>query len=160
MSQPITFPPLPTWTAYADAVQGYEGLHDDLREAQHALDALLRARPAAEKQDAEAQATALRAGSKDPGPKFTKAWKDDVEAGKNRVRVLNAAVVQQEQAVRALLRENAEQAAEAAEQAYEAAAERYRRALADVVNARDEFFQTGRTVTWAKQGTRCSPLAA
>lgn len=147
-----TFPPLPTWTPYSDAVAAYEALNADLRQAHRDLEALQRGGPAAAKQDDQAQASALRAGKADPGRKATLKWKADVEAAKTRARVLEAAAGQQEQAVRALLRENPEQATEAAEKAHADAADRYRRALADVVDARDEFFQTGRTVGWAAQG--------
>lgn len=152
MSQPTNFPPLPTWAAYTDAVQAYEGLHDDLREAHRLLDDLRGGDRDAAKADDQAQAAALRAGKAEPPRKFTKAWKDDTEAAKNRVRVLEAAVAQQEQVVLGLLRNEREQAVQAAQEARADAAARYRRSLADVVDARDGYFQTGRALAWVEQG--------
>lgn len=152
MSQPTNFPPLLTWAAYSDAVQAYEGLHDDLREAHRLLDDLRLGGPDAAKADDQAQASALRAGKAEPPRKFTKAWKDDTEAAKVRVRVLEAAVAQQEQAIQALLRDEREQAVLAAQEARADAAARYRRSLADVVDARDGYFQTGRALAWVAQG--------
>jgi hypothetical protein len=152
MSTTTNFPPLPTWAAYTEAVQAYEGLHDDLREAHRLLDSLRGVDRDAAKQDDAAQASALRAGKADPGRKASVKWKNDLAAAKDRVRVLEAAVQQQEQAVQALVRSDREQAAQAAQEARQEAAERYRRSLADVVDARDAFFQTGRALAWAEHG--------
>lgn len=147
-----TYPPLPTWPDYTAAVQAYEDLHTDLREAHRVLDDLRGGDRDAAKADTEAQAAALRAGKAQPPAKFMKAWKDDTAAAKDRVRVLEAAVAQQEQAVLALLRSEREQAVQAAQEARADAAAHYRRSLAGLVDAREAFHAATRALGWVVLG--------
>lgn len=139
MTTQTNYPPLPTWTAYDEAVQTLQTLTNDLREAHLALDALRGGDRLAEKADSEARAAALRSGKADPGPKQVTKWKADLESAKDKVMVLETAVAQQQQAVEALLTDERVQAREAADAGLEDARERYRAALAEIVAARERF---------------------
>ncbi|WP_152191717.1 hypothetical protein [Georgenia satyanarayanai] len=145
------FPALAGWSEYTDAVQAYSDLETQRRAHGPVLEALERGKADAMKADDAAQAEALRSGGKDPGRKHTVKWEKDLEAARNRARVLSQALEQQEQAVMALLRDT-ERAAQAVDQPVEDAAEAYEAAVDALLAARDTYFRATRARTWVLEG--------
>lgn len=153
MSTQTIFPPLPTWTAYTEAVQAFTDLLADLREAQGDLARLQSGADEAAAKDDAAQATALRSKAKDPGRMFTKAHADDLEATRTRVRVLTEAQAQQEAVVRALLAGQPDEAQKAAQDVMDAATEGYEKAVEGLLAARDTFWQATAVTGWVSAPT-------
>jgi len=146
------FPALPGWTEYETAVQRYRDLVAERRRHADTLDSLERGEAEAVKADDAAQAAAMLAGEKDPGRKHHTKWKRDLDAARERARVLEAAVTQQGDAVMALLTGDPDRAAEVAEAAAEAAREVYKGMLDGLLDARDAFWRARQVTAWLRDG--------
>lgn len=147
-----TFPALPGWSEYDTAVQRYRDLVVERSTHAPVLDALEVGGAEAARAEDDAQGAAMLAGGKDPGRKHTAKWKADLEAARNRARVLASAETQQAEAIVALLRADPERAAAVAEAAAEAARDAYAGTLDGLLDARDAFWRARNVAGWITDG--------
>lgn len=147
-----SYPNLPGWSEYADALARLADLEGQERAAGEHATALIHGDTEATKRDDGEQATAMREGRKVPPRKHFDAWKADKEATATLVRVLAEAVAQQRAAVTGLLASKRDEGVEAAQTELEAAADGYRQSLDGILEARERWWAARRTLGWLQEG--------
>lgn len=141
-----TYTHLEGWEEYAQAVQAYGELIAESRAIGARLADLPKLQRQARDADDTAQATAMRAGEKDPGRKRSDALKAETEKAQTRLRVLSQAIEQQTAELDRLLA--ADEARDVAMATTEAARQRYADALEALLAAREDFWAAKRTQSW------------
>lgn len=156
-----TITPLPDltgWPEWEQALSHRARLRLDLADAQREQDRLERSQQAADDLDAQERGRAVREDGKDPGAKHGPKNERLLKQTREAVAMLSAAVAQQDQALRDLLRSDREQAQRAAQTTLEQARSRYQAAVAELVAARAEFHLANQTRHWAATpGSRWKP---